>query len=159
MLGSPFVTRDANDGGNTPMAKKIGIAAGALAAAAAPVVRKLAQKEAPARNDPKRWHAVTVNCPQETVEGRGDTPLAALGDRVEVRLRPAPGDRGTEVAARLRSGGDEEVRELRRALRETRALLEIGWVPTPDRPTTTRATPLNAPLRAATAHGREEGRL
>jgi hypothetical protein len=144
------------------MAKKIGIAAGALAAAAAvPVVRRLAQKEAPARNDPKRWHAVTVNCPQETVEGRGDTPLAALGDRVEVRLRPAPGDRGTEVAARLRSGdaGDEQVRELRAALRETRMLLEVGWVTHPDRPTTTRRTPLNAPLRAATAHGKGEGRL
>jgi hypothetical protein len=144
------------------MAKKIGIAAGALAAAAAvPLVRRLARMEAPARNDPKRWHAVTVNCPQETVEGRGDTPLAALGDRVEVRLRPAPGDRGTEVAARLRSGdaGDAQVRELRAALRETRMLLEVGWVTHPDRPTTTRRTPLNAPLRAATAHGKGEGRL
>jgi hypothetical protein len=145
------------------MSKRLGVAAGALAVAASPVVRRLAgRKEAAAgRNDPARWHVVTVLCSPEEAAGRTDTPLAALGDAVEVLVRPAPGDRGSEIAARLRSGaaGVDQVRELREALRDTRQVLEVGWVTHPDRPGTTKATPLNAPLRAATAHGKGEGRL
>lgn len=50
-----------------------------------------------------RWHVVTVNRPPEEVssEGRLPDPLAELGDKIEVQTRPAPGDRGTELAARL----------------------------------------------------------
>jgi len=53
-----------------------------------------------------RWHTVTVNRPPEEVatDGRLPGPLAELSDAVEVQIRPAPGGRGTEVAARLRSG-------------------------------------------------------
>ena len=89
------------------------------------------------------------------------TPLAAFTD-AEVTTRPAPGDRGTEIAARLTSPGDDShdrLQELRKALRDTRQVLEVGYVLHPDRPGTTQATPLNKPLREATAHGKEEGRL
>jgi len=145
------------------MDRKIGVAAGVLVVAATPVVRKLARRKAaaPARNDPRRWHAVTVACPPQEVEARRDTPLAALGDGVEVQVRPAPGDRGTEIAARLASAdaGTDRVEALRTALRETRQVLEVGWVLHPDRPGTTRATPLNGLLRTATARGKGAGRL
>jgi hypothetical protein len=88
-----------------------------------------------------------------------------MGDAVEVRLRPAPGDKGTEVMARLIGGGaemmdgEEPVRALRSALRRAKQVAEVGWVLEPDRQTTTRPTPLNAPLRQATKHARGEGRL
>lgn len=144
------------------MGRKIGIAAGALAVAAAPAVRQwVGRREAAGlRDDPHRWHVVTVLRPPEEVRQRTDTPLAALGDAVEVQVRPAPGDRGAELAARFRGdAGGEQVAELRTALRRTRALLEIGWAVQPDRPGTTRPTPLNAPLRAVTARGQGGGRL
>ena len=145
------------------MGKRLGVAAGALAVAATPVVRRMVgRKDAlGARDDPRRWHVVTVQCPPEEAEARGDTPLAELADAVEVQVRPAPGDRGSEIAARLTaSDADrEQVERLRPALRETRQVLEIGWVVHPGRPGTTRPTPLNAPLRAATTHGKGEGRL
>jgi len=146
------------------MGKRLGVAAGVVAvAAAAPVVRRMTgRKDAlGARNDPRRWHVVTVQCPPEEARARRDTPLAELGDDVEVQVRPAPGDRGSEIAARFTApdAGTEQVEKLREALRETRQVLEIGWVVHPDRPGTTRPTALNAPLRAATAHGKGEGRL
>jgi hypothetical protein len=120
------------------------------------------------------WHVVTVNCPPSEVglEGRLPEPLAALGDRVEVRLRPAPGDRGTEIAARLRDGepsglgavtarlaGDDPRWAVRRALRDAKQLLETGEILRPSQPPTAERTPLNRPLEYATRHGKEEGLL
>ncbi|WP_019135098.1 hypothetical protein [Cellulomonas massiliensis] len=66
-------------------------------------------------------------------------PLAELDGEVEVRLRPAPGGKGTEVAARQRhqrsSGGgvsrlagQDPQADLRSALRKTKQLLEVGEV-------------------------------
>jgi hypothetical protein len=109
-----------------------------------------------------RWHAITVNRPLDEVApgGRLPGPLAELGDTVEVRMRPAPGDRGTEVAARLRDpGAGPGAGEVRRALRESRSLVETGEILLPDAPGTTRRTPLNRVLEHVTAHGREEGLL
>jgi hypothetical protein len=59
------------------------------------------------------------------------------------------------VATRL---GDDPRHAVRRALRETKSLLETGEVLQPDAPTT-KPSLLNKPLRAVTAHGREEGLL
>ncbi|GAA4972095.1 hypothetical protein [Kineococcus glutinatus] len=83
-----------------------------------------------------RWQVVTVLRPagEVVVDGVPPQPLAALGDDVEVRLQPAPGDRGTELAARMRRtatppGSGEDPREvLRTALRESKQLLEAGEV-------------------------------
>jgi hypothetical protein len=121
-----------------------------------------------------RWHSVTVNRPPEEVapEGRLPEPLAGLGDAVEVRLRPAPRSRGTEMAARLRDGapagpcgavariaGKDPRQEVRAALRQSKQLLETGEVLTPDEPPTTRRTLRNLPLELATRRARGEGRL
>ena len=148
------------------MGRKLTTLAGAaLVAGAAPVVRRVMRAARPSAEELERWHAVTVLCLSQEVEARRDTPLAALGDAVEVTVRPAPGERGTEVRARLApaaAAGDdagERLEELRTALRETRQVLEVGWVVNADRPATTRPTPLNAPLRAAIAHGKGRGRL
>src|SRR4051794_29517756 len=111
-----------------------------------------------------RWHSVTINCSPEQL-GPKPAPLDELGFPVEIRVRPAPGDRGTELAARLaepglsRQGGRDAVRHLRRALREARSLAEVGEVLLPDAPATTHRTLTGAPLAYATRHGREEGRL
>jgi hypothetical protein len=121
----------------------------------------------------QRWHALTVNRPLAEVapDGRLPAPLAALTD-VDVQLREAPGGKGTELAVRLLGGeptgaaavavrvtGRDPRHAVRRALRETRSLLETGEVLQPDAPSTTRRTLLSRPLQYATTHGREEGLL
>jgi hypothetical protein len=123
---------------------------------------------------PDRWHTVTVNrLPEEVApEGRLPDPLAGLGDAVEVRVRPAPGGRGTELAARLRDGapagaaeavaraaGSDPRQDLRAALRQSKQLAETGEVLTPDEPSTARRTLRNLPLELATRRARGEGRL
>lgn len=67
-------------------------------------------------------------------------PLAAFGDRVEVRVRPAPGDKGSELAVRLRDrgagsggalarlGGKDPEADLRSALRRAKEIIEVGEV-------------------------------
>jgi hypothetical protein len=119
---------------------------------------------------PDRWHSVTIYRSPEEV-GHLPEPLAELGETIEVRVRPAPGDRGTEVAARLvndvpggigkvasRIKGEDPVGRLRRALREAKQLAEVGEIVRPDVPTTKR-TLTSRPLEYATRHGRAEGRL
>ena len=91
---------------------------------------------------------------------------------MEVQVRPAPAGRGTELAVRLLAGepgtmaattaritGKDPRHAVRRALRETRSLIETGEVLLPDAPATTRRTLFNRPLALATRHGREEGLL
>ncbi|GAA2383072.1 hypothetical protein GCM10010420_01350 [Streptomyces glaucosporus] len=126
------------------------VLAGAGAGAAA--LRKLASPPSDARSG-ERWMAVTVNCPPTDVlpEGRPPRPLDEFGDALEITVRPAPGDRGTELAARLRGGvsptetslpsrlaGKDPRQEVRRALREAKSLLETGEVMQPDAPPTSR---------------------
>lgn len=79
-----------------------------------------------------RWRSVTINkSPEEVMpDGRVPDPLAALGDHVEVKVRKAAGDKGTELAARLRQpepsglgsvgkrmSGDDPRQQVRAALR------------------------------------------
>jgi hypothetical protein len=86
------------------------------------------------------WLAVTVLWePSELESAELPEPLAQLGERVEVRVRPAPGGKGAELAARLRDeqssgtalerlrGSDPEA-DLRSALRRAKQLLEVGEV-------------------------------
>jgi hypothetical protein len=140
------------------------------------VVRRLTARQPGngARQTRDRWHTVTVNRPPGEVapDGRLPEPLAALGDAVEVQLRPAPGGRGTELAVRLREGapsgpagalarvsGSDPRQQVRAALRQSRQLLETGEVLSPDTPPTTRRTLRNLPLELATRRARGEGRL
>jgi hypothetical protein len=148
-----------------------GVGAGVIA------VRRIATRrlgDGAANQASDRWHTVTVNRPAEAVapDGRLPEPLAELGDAVEVRLRPAPADRGTELAARLRDGaptgvrgaaaraaGNDPRQHLRAALRQAKQLLETGEVLSPDKPPTTRRTLRGLPLELATRRAGGEGRL
>jgi hypothetical protein len=141
------------------------------------VVRRIVSRQAgngAGGQAPDRWHSVTVNRPPEEVapEGRLPEPLATLGDAVEVRLRPAPGGRGTELAVRLRDGapsgaaeavaraaGGDPRQQVRSALRQSRQLLETGEVLRADEPPTTRRTLRSLPLELATRRAGGEGRL
>jgi hypothetical protein len=85
------------------------------------------------------WLVVTVfREPSDVDPAQRPAPLAEYGDRIEVRVRPAPGGKGTELGARLRdqpsgstlgrlSGSDPQA-DLRSALRRAKQLLEVGEV-------------------------------
>ncbi len=145
-----------------------GLAGLALAGAAAGGLASRAGTVASAGARPDRWHAVTILCAPQDVGSPGawPQPVAELGDRVDVRVVPAPGDRGTELGLRARAGlrpgespdaADLEDR-IRLALRHTRMLLETGEVLQPDRPGTTRTTLTSLPLRLALRRSQTGGR-
>jgi hypothetical protein len=129
--------------------------------------------DASLRGQADRWHTVTVNRPPEEVSGVSlPEPLAALGDRVEVRTRPAPKDFGTELSVRwhqpvptglagvrARLSGEDPRREVRYALRAAKSILEAGEVLSPDKPPTTKDTPGGKLLGAVTSRARGEGLL
>ncbi len=92
---------------------------------------------------PGRWRSVTIfRSPEEVLpDGRPPGPLAELGDLVDVSVKLAPGDRGTELSARLRNGelsgpgalgarlgGDDPRQAVRTALRQSKQLLETGEI-------------------------------
>jgi hypothetical protein len=151
-----------------------GVAAGGSAAL---LLRKLLSSEGSGHHDghtADRWHFVTINRSPEEVHP-GDAwpePLAELGDRIDVQVRPAPDAKGTEVGARLRGrlptgaaeaaarlSGKDPRQELRWALRRTQWLLETGEVLKPDPRPSTHRTVTSLPLKLATRHARGEGRL
>jgi hypothetical protein len=122
----------------------------ALVAAGARVL--VPRRECPPRtaaSDPRpgRWQVVTVaGRPQDVLPlGRWPEPLRRLAGAVELHARPAPGGRGTELAARPLGGdpafpglaahlvGDDPGRFIRRALREAKQLAETGEVLRADR--------------------------
>ena len=96
---------------------------------------------------PARWEVVTVDRPPEQVlpGGRWPDPLRRLDGAVEVRMRPAPGDRGTELAARPLADatataglaahlvGDDPQLLVRRTLRQVKQRVEAGEVLRADR--------------------------
>ena len=129
----------------------------AATAAATVAVRRVRGRRAA---DP-RTHVLTVFRPIDDVgpAERLPGPLGELAAQVEVRLSPAPGERGTEIAVRVPQGSPVTAATVRRALRETRSLLETGDVLRPGGPPTTVPTLLNRPLRSATRHGRAGGLL
>lgn len=107
------------------------------------VVRRILRQTPAGRSlrEPKdRWLVLTVNRSQEQIapNNRWPQPLADLGDTVEIELRRAPADRGTEIAVRQREPGTDsvmdrvvgnsQVQEMRSALRKTKQLLETGEV-------------------------------
>lgn len=126
----------------------VGLAAGAV------IVRR-ARRGSSAPSDGDRWLTVTINRePGDVQPDKLPAPLREYGDRIETRVGPAPGDRGTELAVRLREpapapaysapariAGQDPRQDLRRALREAKALLETGEVLKPDAPPTTHRTP------------------
>lgn len=145
-----------------------GLAGGALALRQR---RRRRRRPEPARQSGgeaqhERWQVVTVNRPADEVapDGRLPDPLGELGDAVEVQLRPAPGDRGTEVAARPRTAtpapsGEDPREAVRTALRDSKQLLEAGEILGPHQPPTTQRTLSGLPMELATRYARRKGRL
>jgi hypothetical protein len=135
-------------------------------------VRKLAGTVgARARQD--RWNVVTVNRPPQEVmpDGQLPGPLAQMEGQIEVQVRPAPADKGSELAARIvRPAGDdgegpdgktddEPRQRLRTALRHAKMILETGEVLESDKPGTTKTTITNLPLEFAIRRAQGLGRL
>lgn len=141
------------------------------AAAGVTAVRRASGSRQP---DVERWFAVTVNRPCEEIdkadlpEADLPEPLAKFGDRIEVRMLPASGGKGTELAVRLREpgpaglparlAGQDPSQELRLALRQAKSLLETGEVLRPD-PSSTHPGPGGRLVRAASRRAGGEGRL
>jgi hypothetical protein len=129
----------------------------------------------PPRRPPEpRWHAVTVDVPADLLAPGGRLPaeLADLGDLVEVRIREAPGGRGTELAARLRAGerlhpgavagrlrGTEPVQRVRAALRRAKQKAETGEVLLTDGPGAPDRSLRGLPADLLDRRGLDEGRL
>lgn len=85
-----------------------------------------------------RWLVVTVDRSMAEVVPGGQLPslLAEFADSIEVDPRPAPGNRGTELAVRptgrpvpgVTGADDETPEQLRRTLRKVKQLIEVGEV-------------------------------
>ena len=147
--------------------------AGAIGAVA--LTRELVRRVGQHRREiepQRRWRSVTImRSPDEIAPGGVyPQPLQELGDDVELRLQPAPGDKGTELSARLReepSGlvrrlrGDDPRLAVRAALREAKQLVEVGEVLRLDpAPHGKRGhTPVGAVLGAVTGRAGQEGVL
>lgn len=125
-------------------------------------------------SDAQRWLGVTISrSPQEVSSaGKVPEPLARLGDMVEVQVRAAAGDKGTELYARLRQTpsagptgamarikGEDPHQQVRQALRESKALLEVGEIIRPDAPSTTHPGLSGKLVQVATRVAQGEGRL
>ena len=112
----------------------------------------------------RRWRAVTVLKAPDQVGSSASPPppLDRLGDRVEVRVTAAPGEKGTELAARfLGTPTDDEIGELRAALREAKQRLETGEVlrVDPQPHGFRKPTPQGAALEGMTERASKEGVL
>jgi hypothetical protein len=129
------------------MTSSIGNVASVAARAGGSVVRQVrsvidpsAARPAGAGRPASGWLAVTVfREPSEIDAAELPAPLAEFGDRIEVRVRPAPGGKGAELAARLRDrqssgtaasrlNGSDPQADLRSALRRAKQLIEVGEV-------------------------------
>jgi hypothetical protein len=114
------------------------------------------------RTAARRWRAVTVLTDPEQLRTATPAPLAAFGERLEVRVTPAPGERGAELAARfLGPVTEDEIGELRAALRQAKALVEVGEVlrVDPQPHGHRKATPQGAALEGMAARAPKEGVL
>jgi len=154
------------------LAGAAGVAAVATAAAAVVGRRHLRRPDEGAgspQESRSRWQAVTILAQPQDVLGADDAPSSFddLRDTVEVEARPAPGDKGTELRARLRErastndAADEAAKSIRVALRRAKQVIEAGEVlrvdPTPHGERTT--TPTGAIVDEATDRADEEGLL
>ncbi|MGY1783666.1 hypothetical protein [Geodermatophilus sp. SYSU D00698] len=129
------------------MTSSLGNVASLAARAGGSVVRQVrsaidpsAARPAGAGQPASGWLVVTVfREPSDVDTARLPAPLAGFGERIEVRVRPAAGGKGTELAARLRDrpspgpalgrlGGSDPQADLRSALRRAKQLIEVGEV-------------------------------
>ena len=122
------------------MGVKTAVAVGAVGVTAGLVARSLVRKKQETDGDgrhPEGWKAVTVLGDAAEFSRNGyPEPLQRIAEMVEVRVDPAPGDKGFEVHARLRDDvkakdvvGDEDPDQaLRAALRDAKQVFETGEI-------------------------------
>lgn len=118
------------------MGVKQAVVVGAVGVAAGLVARTVVRERRESAGDgrhPEGWKAVTIlGDPELFDDGGYPAPLERLRGAVEVRIAPAPGDKGFEVHARLRDGaevdGDDPDQALRTALRDAKQIVETGEV-------------------------------
>jgi hypothetical protein len=122
------------------MGVKAAVALGAAGVAAGLVVRSLVREKHDVDGDsrhPHGWKAVTVLGDPAAFTADGyPQPLRLIEAVLDVRIDPAPGNKGFEVHARLRDGADvasamgddDPERALRQALRDAKQLFETGEV-------------------------------
>ncbi|MCQ0025417.1 hypothetical protein M4914_22425 [Streptomyces somaliensis DSM 40738] len=140
----------------------------------AAAARRTRSRTAAGDDAASRWLTVTINrAPTDVMPGGTlPEPLDRMAERLEARVRPAPGDRGTELAVRLKdapSGAETSLpgrlasrdprQEVRTALREAKALLEAEEVMLPDAPPTTRDTPVGKVIDTVARRSGGEGVL
>ena len=124
----------------------IGVAAAATGAAA--IARR--RSGAPAGSGTE-VHALTVLAPVEAVRAAWETGAGADADPGQLDLRPAPGDRGTEVRVTVReSDGSPSGPDLRAELRRLKSRLECGGVVTTEGQPTGRTGAQETVTRALT---------
>ena len=132
----------------------------AAGAGAVAILTRRLVKAGHGRDQPEHWLAVTVNrSPEEIgpVESLPE-PLRRLAGDVELRIRPAAGDKGTEVLARPTSDR-VSAGDLRSALRRSKSLLETGMVLSADAQPSTHPGPAGRLLRLVIRRADKEGRL
>jgi hypothetical protein len=122
------------------MGVKSAVAVGAVGVAAGLVARSLVRDRGTSEGDgqhPEGWKAVTVlGDADEFADGGYPHPLARIAGALEVRIDPAPGDKGFEVHARVRDDADvaavfgdaDPDQALRTALRDAKQVFETGEV-------------------------------
>ncbi|OLB64763.1 MAG: hypothetical protein AUI10_09715 [Actinobacteria bacterium 13_2_20CM_2_72_6] len=100
-----------------------GIAARRMLATRGPAIPMM-----PGRKREPGWLVATVyRSPTDIApEGHLPEPLERLGDAVDVQIRPAPGDRGTELSARPRLAAHGTRAATRDAWRTVRLAREEG---------------------------------
>ncbi|WZH37880.1 MAG: hypothetical protein PIR02_04260 [Microbacterium enclense] len=110
---------------------------GVATVAAGLVARSLVKKERESDGDgahPEGWKAVTILGEAEDFSSGGyPEPLRRQAESLEIRIEPAPGDKGFEVHARVRegtelAGEDDPGKALREALRDAKQLVETGEI-------------------------------
>ncbi|HEX7307634.1 hypothetical protein [Lentzea sp.] len=136
-------------------AGKAVVAAG-MAAAVAVARRRGRGKAAPREEDADRWLAVTVYRSPDEVQASLPQDLERWRGQAEIRIRPATGDKGTELMAKPVGGTSRH--DLRLALRKAKSVLEAGEVVRPDT-APTHPGPLGKALGLVTNRAGGSGRL
>jgi hypothetical protein len=124
----------------TDVASRAARAGGTVVRQARSAIHPSASRPARPGQPASGWLVVTVlREPSDIDTSELPAPLAELGDAIEVRVRPAPDGKGTELAARLRDrkssgtalsrlSGSDPQSDLRSALRRAKQLIEVGEV-------------------------------
>lgn len=114
------------------------------------------RKRAPVEQKSDRWLAVTVYRAPEDVQSSLADLLARWRDEIEIRVRPATGDKGTELM--VKPTGEVSRHELRLALRRAKSVLEAGEVVQADT-APTHPGPMGKALQLVTSRAGGGGRL